>query len=106
MLKQESDGTFRLTYVGVGASVGAMLLALLLGAGGIMKSGDRFTGTEATELKGRVTALEAIIEEHKHSPCHGEVCVKLGRIEERLDSVVREHYDERIKELMKEDGAL
>lgn len=99
MLKQESDGTFRLTYAGVGIAVATMVLALLMGAGGIISSGDRFTGTQASDLKGRVKALEAIIAEHKNVPCHGEVCVKLGRIEERLDSLSRDHYD------MREDGS-
>lgn len=103
MLKQDSDGTFRLTYTGVGVAIGTMLLAVLLGAGGVMKSGDRFTGTQASDLKGRVRALEAIVEEHKHTPCHGEVCVKLGRIEERLDNLTRELYDDRINALMRDE---
>jgi len=101
-LKKESDGTFRLTYQGVGIAAGSLLVAVILGIGGVVKSGDRFTGTEAAQLTGRVEAIEAIVAEHKLSPCHGLVCVKLGRIEERLNGLTREHYDERIQGLMNE----
>ena len=98
-LKKEADGSFRLTYQGVGIIIATVLASLGLGVGGIVKSSDRFTGTQAQALESRVLALETTVSEHRDDPCHGEVCVEIGRLTERLDHLQRQHYRKQFENL-------
>jgi len=89
VFKRDDNGGIILTTKGAAAIIGALVLSLITGIGGVLKSSDRFTGTQGATLIQKVSGMERRLERHNDEACHGEVCELLGRLDERINHLER-----------------